>query len=62
MYSAFKKSKDMKVTNDMIIPKKYQTDTNLPVGNHMVKLLMVQNSPSVMKPVGEDCDEDIMDF
>jgi hypothetical protein len=28
----------------------------------MVKLLMVSNSPSVMKPIGEDCDEEIIDF
>ena len=39
-----------------------QTDTNIAVGSNMVKLLMVQNSPSVMKPIGEDCDEEIMDL
>jgi hypothetical protein len=58
MHSAFEKSKDY------IAPKKHETENNVArYGvNPMVKLLMVSNSPSVMKPIGEDCDEEIIDF
>ena len=54
MNSAFERSKDF------IVPKKHETENF--GSNHMVKLLMASSSPSVMKPVGEECDEEIMDF